>query len=265
MTKESNNIVLRVTGRVFLVAALLCMGIASFAFAGSKEITISAAMSLKNAFEEIGRLYESSTRTVCVFNFGASGDLLKQISGGAPVDIFVSASKKDMDEADRQGLTIAGTRADFALNSVVLIVPADTKTSLDSFEGLNSPEIKKIAVGNPKSVPAGRYTEDVFNFYNILTSIKDKFIYTENVRQVLDYVARNETDAGVVYATDAALRSKEVKIAAVAPESSHKPVVYPIALVKGTKNEAEAKAFIALVLSGEGQAVLQKYGFKSNQ
>jgi molybdate transport system substrate-binding protein len=253
------------TGIVYLLITLLYTGLSSFAVAGSKEITVSAAMSLKNAFEEIGKRFESNTKIACVFNFGASGDLLKQMAGGAPVDIFASASKKDMDEADRQGLTIAGTRADFALNSVVLIVPNRAKTDLKSFEGLNSAQIKKIALGNPKSVPAGRYAEDVFNFYNTLPLIKDKFIYTENVRQVLDYIARNEVDAGVVYATDAAARSKEVRIAATAPEESHAPVVYPIALVKGTKNEADAKAFIALVLSDEGRAVLKKYGFKFNQ
>nr|NJM04303.1 molybdate ABC transporter substrate-binding protein [Desulfobacula sp.] len=247
----------------YLLTALVYLALTSFAFAGSKEITVSAAISLKNAFEEIGKLYESKTGTACIFNFGASGDLLKQIVGGAPVDIFASAAKKDMDEADSQGLALAGTRVDFALNSVVLVVPADAKTSLHSFEGLNSAEIKKIAVGNPKSVPAGRYAEDVFNFYNITASIKDKFIYTENVRQVLDYVARAEVDAGVVYATDAAARSKEVKIVAAAPEPSHKPVVYPITVVKGSKNETGAKAFIDLVLSDEGRAVLQKYGFKS--
>ena len=263
MIEKENN--MKKTEIVSLLMTLLYLGLTSFAFAGSKEITVSAAISLKNAFEEIGRLYESTTKTRCVFNFGASGDLLKQIAGGAPVDIFASAAKKDMDEADKQELTVAGTRADFALNSVVLVVPADAKTGLNSFEGLNSAEIKKIAVGNPKSVPAGRYAEDVFTFYNILGSIKDKFIYTENVRQVLDYVARNETDAGVVYATDAAARSKEVKVVAAAPETSHKPVVYPVAVIKGSKNETEAKAFIDLLLSDEGRAVLEKYGFKSGK
>jgi molybdate transport system substrate-binding protein len=261
MIEKENN--MKKTRIAYLLMALLYLGLTSFAFAGSKGITVSAAMSLKNAFEEMGKRYESKTGTSCVLNFAATGDLLKQIAGGAPVDIFASAAKKDMDEADRQELTVAGTRVDFALNSVVMIVPADAKTTLHSFEGLNSAEIKKIAVGNFKSVPAGRYAEEVFNFYNITASIKDKFIYTENVRQVLDYVARAEVDAGVVYATDAAARSKEVKIVAAAPEPSHKPVVYPIAVVKGSKNEAGAKAFIDLVLSDEGQAVLQKYGFKS--
>ena len=208
---------------------------------------------------------ESRQGTKCIFNFGASGDLAKQIIGGAPVDVFASAAQKDMDDVDKQGLIVTATRADFAANSVVLIVPAGpagAKTSLRSFEGLSAAAIKKIAVGNPKTVPAGRYAEEVFNSFRILASIKDKLIYAENVRQVLDYVARGEVDAGVVYATDAAVRSKEVTIIAAAPEASHKPVVYPIAVVKGTKSEADAKAFISLVLSPEGKEILQKYGFR---
>lgn len=251
-------------GKLCLVTAFLCLAIPSVAFAGStKDITVSAAISLKNAFEEIGRLYESQYGTKCVFNFGASGDLMKQIAGGAPVDVFASAAQKDMDELGKQGLIVTATRADFAANSVVLIVPAGTKTSLKSFEGLSAVEIEKLAIGNPKTVPAGRYAEEVFSSYQILPSIKNKFIYTENVRQVLDYVARGEVDAGVVYATDAATRSKEIKIIVTAPEASHKPVVYPIAVVKGTKSEADAKAFISLVLSQEGNKILKKHGFKT--
>jgi molybdate transport system substrate-binding protein len=246
-----------------LIAVFLCLAVPLIAFAGSpKDITVSAAISLKNAFEEIGRLYEAQNGTKCIFNFGASGDLAKQIAGGAPVDVFASAAQKDMDDVNKQELIVAGTRADFAANSVVLIVPAGAKTSLKSFDGLSAAEIKKIAVGNPKTVPAGRYAEEVFNSIQILASIKNNLIYAENVRQVLDYVARGEVDAGVVYATDAAVRSKDVKIIATAPEASHKPVVYPIAIVKGAKNEADVKAFIALVLSPEGKKILQKHGFK---
>jgi molybdate transport system substrate-binding protein len=250
-------------GRLYLITVFLCLAVPLSAFAGSpKDITVSAAISLKNAFEEIGRLYGSKYGTKCVFNFGASGDLAKQIAGGAPVDVFASAAQKDMDDVDKQGHIVAGTRADFAANSVVLIVPAGAKTSLKSFEGLMAADIMKIAVGNPKTVPAGRYAEEVFGFYQMLSSIKDKLIYAENVRQVLDYVVRGEVDAGVVYATDAAAGSKEIRIIAAAPEASHKPVVYPIAAVKGTKSEADAKAFISLVLSQEGKKILQKYGFK---
>ena len=190
---------------------------------------------------------------------------MKQIVGGAPVDVFASAAQKDMDEADKQGHIVTATRDDFAANSVVLIAPAGSKTSLKSFQGLSAAKIEKIAIVNPKTSPAGRYAEEVFSYYQILPDIKDKFIYTENVRQVLDYVARNEVDAGIVYSTDAGARSRETKIIATAPEASHKPVVYPIAVVKGTKSEADAKAFISLVLSREGKKILQKHGFKSNK
>lgn len=257
---------MRNLGRLRLVTVFLCFAVTSLAFAGStKDITVSAAISLKNAFAEIGRLYEQQYGTKCVFNFGASGDLAKQIIGGAPVDLFASAAQKDMDELDKQGLIVTVTRADFAANRVVLIVPAGAKRSLQSFEGLSAVEITKIAIGNPKTVPAGRYAEEVFSGYQILPSIKDKLVYTENVRQVLDYVARGEVDAGIVYATDAATRSKEIRIIATAPEAGHKPVVYPIAVVKGTKSEADARDFIALVLSQEGKIILRKHGFKSNK
>ncbi len=250
-------------GMIFLFTTLLFIMVSSLGVTGQKkEITVSAAMSLKNAFQEIAKLYESETGTPCVMNFAATGDLLKQIAGGAPVDVFASAAQKDMDEADRQGLMVTGTRVDFAGNAIVLVVSSDAKANSNSFEGLDAAEVKKIAVGNPKSVPAGRYAQEVFGFYNLTASIKNKFIYTENVRQVLDYVARGEVDAGVVYATDAVALSKEVKIVATAPETSHKQVVYPIAVVKGSKHEPEAKVFIALVLSGKGQAVLKKNGFK---
>lgn len=229
-----------------------------------KEITVSSAISLKNAFEEIGKLYKSKNiGTKAVFNFGASGDLMHQIEGGAPVDVFASAAQKDMDLLDQKGLVTPGSRANFAANTVVLVVPIAAKTSLRSFEDLKTDSVKKIALGNPKTVPAGRYAEEIFQYYRLLDAIKDKFILTENVRQVLDYVARGEVDAGVVYATDAATRLKEVRIVATAPEQSHKPVIYPIGVVKGTKNEKAARAFIALVTSPEGKNILEKYGFKA--
>jgi molybdate transport system substrate-binding protein len=165
-----------------------------------------------------------------------------------------------MDDMNAKGMVLPGTRADFAKNSVVLVAPRSGK--IKSFEDLATERIKRIATGNPKTVPAGRYAAEVFDYYKLMSVIKDKLIYAENVRQVLDYVARGEVDAGVVYSTDAAVRSAEVSVAAEAPESSHKPVVYPIAVMKGTRNEAAAKAFVDAVLSKEGIAILKKYGFR---
>ena len=250
--------------RLILLILMLTGLATSSAVAGpGTEITVSAAMSLKNAFEEAGKVYEAKNRGVkVVFNFGASGDLIRQIEGGAPIDVFASAAQKDMDDIASKGLIIAGSRADFATNTVVLVIPVNSISRLTSFDGLASGEMKRIAVGNFKSSPAGRYAEEVFQYYRLLPVIASKLIFAENIRQVLDYVARSEVDAGVVYSTDAQMRVKEVRVVSTAPPASHKPIIYPIAIVKGTKNEAAAKGFITFILSPEGKRILEKYGFK---
>lgn len=247
-----------------VIALFMSFIMYSGAAASSADITISAAISLKNAFEELGRLFETGHKNMKVsFNFGLSGDLIRQIEAGAPVDVFASADLKDMDELERKGLIVPGSRAYFAANAVVLVIPVNAKARIKIFEDLKSGAAKKIAVGNPKTVPAGRYAEEVFRHHKIFSDIKDKLVFTENVRQALDYVARGEVDAGVVYSTDAMARAKEVRIAAVAAETSHKSVVYPVAVIKGTKNEKTAKDFTALVTSREGRKILEKYGFKA--
>jgi molybdate transport system substrate-binding protein len=247
-----------------LILFFLLSFVANAAYpADLEQITVSAAISLKNAFEEIGKIYESRNKGMKVsFNFGASGDLMTQIKGGAPVDVFASAALKDMDDLDNAGFVLRDTRVNFAANSVVLIVPMSSKVALASFEDLNKVDVKKIAVGNPKTVPVGRYTEEAFQYFKVSDIIKEKLVFAENVRQVLDYVARDEVDAGVVYSTDAIVKQQEVRVVMTAPEASHKPVIYPIAVVESTKNEKAARAFLSLVISEEGSRILSKYGFK---
>jgi molybdate transport system substrate-binding protein len=227
------------------------------------EITVSAAVSLKSAFLELGRIYESQNPVSRVmFNFGASGDLAAQIKGGAPVDVFASAAVRDMDDIDNGGYVVNETRTDFAANSVVLIAPISSKIEIASFEDLKRAEIRNIAVGNPRTVPAGRYSDETFRYYKIDDKIRDKLVFAENVRQVLDYVVRDEVDAGVVYMTDAKATQQGIKIIMIAPEASHNPIIYPIAVVRGTKHEKNAKAFISLVISEAGRKILSRYGFK---
>jgi molybdate transport system substrate-binding protein len=230
----------------------------------AEELTVSAAISLKNAFEEIGRSMEARQKGLKVlFNFGASGDLMRQIASGAPVDVFASAAVKDMDDLEQQKLIRTGSRHNFVGNSLVLVVPINFPFQGKSFQDLTDGRIKRIAVGHPKTVPAGRYAQEVLTYLKLWEALKDKMILAENVRQVLDYVARGEVDAGLVYSTDARTRIKEVKILATAPEESHKPILYPIGIIQGTKKETMAKEFIALVLSKEGKEILQRYGFNT--
>lgn len=229
----------------------------------TSEITISAAISLKNAFENIGEIFqERNPGAKLLFNFSASGDLARQIEVGAPVDVFASAAQKDMDGLGQKDVIIKSTRKDFAGNRIVLIIPAGSAFPLTTFTDLRRKEIQKIAIGNPKTVPAGRYAEEVLRYFNLWEGVKNRLIFAGNVRQVLDYVARGEVDAGMVYSTDALVRANEVKVMVEAPIESHKPIIYPIAVVKGSKNEALARKFIDVVKSREGEKILEKYGFR---
>ena len=255
---------MRIMAMTLLIAAGLHLGATGDALAAEQQgLTVSAAISLKNAFEEIGKLFEAKHKGTRVnFNFGASGDLVRQIEGGAPVDVFASAAQKDMDEAENKGLILPGSRINFAGNSIVLIIPADSKVRMQTFQDLRLSSVGKVGTGNPKTVPAGRYAEEVFVHFKLLPTIKEKLIYAENVRQVLDYVARGEVDAGIVYSTDAMVKAKEIKIIATAPDESHRPIIYPAAVVSKTGRQIPAKSFVTFLTSEEAGKVLQRYGFR---
>jgi molybdate transport system substrate-binding protein len=227
----------------------------------SGEILVSAAISLKEAFEEIGSLYEKQTGIRARFNFGASGLLQKQIEMGAPVDVFASAGEKQMDDLQTKGLIIPETRRDFAGNALVLIAPAHPQIALRSFAELARPEIGRVAIGNPKTVPAGQYAEEALRNLRLWDAMQPRLILAENVRQVLDYVTRGEVDAGIVYASDMAGAHEGTVIAAQAPKGSYSPIEYPMAVVKQTGQGWNARRFIDLALSSTGQTVLKKYGF----
>lgn len=229
----------------------------------NENLTISAAVSLKDAFTEIGELYKSKTGKNVNFNFGASGTLQRQIETGAPVDVFASAGEKQLDELAAKNLIEKESRRDFARNTLVLIVPKNSGNTFSGFEILAETDIKKIAVGNPKTVPAGQYAEEVFEKTNLKKQIQNKLIPAEDVRQVLDYVARGEVDVGVVYKTDALIAGDKVDIITTAPENTHSPILYPIALLQNGKQKSGAKEFITFVLSADGQKILQKYGFSN--
>jgi molybdate transport system substrate-binding protein len=245
----------------FLIGFILITG-TEVPSATSREITLSAAISLKNAFEEIGKIFrEKNPGVKLIFNFGASGDLARQIEVGAPVDIFASAGQKDMNDIDRKGLLTANSRKDFTGNTMVLVKPVHSTIKLTSLKDLQAGGVKRIAIGNPKTVPAGHYGEEALKQFYLWDVLKDKLILAENARQALDYVARWEVDAGLVYSTDAALRIREVKIVLKLPEGSHQPILYPIAVLKGAQDEKGARKFVEFVLSAEAQRILKQHGF----
>ena len=249
----------RISATQKLVAAAALALAASLARAG--DLHVSAAASLSNAFKEVAERYEAHyAGTRVLLNFGASGALLQQMARGAPVDVFASADTETMDMAAKQGLIAAGERRDFARNSLVVVVPRDSKTTLKRLQDLGQPVVRKVAIGNPASVPVGRYTRHALDSAKLWTVVSPKAINTQNVRQSLDYVARGEVDAGFVYGSDAAVMQDRVKVAFDVPLDI--AIRYPIARTTGGLDAPEARRFIDFVLSPAGQAVLAKYGFR---
>lgn len=229
------------------------------AYAG--EITVSAAASLTNVFTELKEVFMDENPDVVIYiNFASSNHLLKQIEEGAPVDIFASADQRTMDEAEASQVIFENTRKNFALNTLVLIVPSGSSSMPVIPNDLTANRFEKIAIGNIKSVPMGRYTKECLDSEKIWKALEDRFIYGEHARQVLDYVVRGEVDAGFVYATDAASQKSKVKIAFTM--QGHQAILYPIALLENSKNKEDAQDFLDFIFSDEGKNILIKYGFK---
>jgi molybdate transport system substrate-binding protein len=231
--------------------------------ARAQEVTLSVAISLKDATEELGRTFMAAHPGVTLrYNFGASGDLQKQIEAGAPVDVFLSAAQRQMDELEKQKLILVETRRAFARNVLVVVKPADSKVDVTKPADLTEARVTRIAIGNPKSVPAGQYAEESLRSLGLWDRVQPKLVFAENVRQVLDYVARGEVDAGFVYSTDAAIRPQGVKEAFRAPDDSYRPVVYPGAVVAASKQATLARAYLDLMIGEQGRAVLARFGFQ---
>ncbi len=225
-----------------------------------QELIVSAAASLTNALKEVAGQFENThpgAKITC--NFAASGSLLQQIVQGAPVDVFAAADQKTMNQAQEKGLIIPASRKNFVSNTLVLIAPARSSLPLAGLGDLALPEIKRVALGNPATVPVGRYTQEALTRAGMWETLKPKFIYGESVRQVLDYVSRGEVDAGLVFATDAAIARGKVKI--VAEAQGHQPIIYPVALVAAGQKQELAQSFLDFILSPAAQEIFKKYGF----
>ncbi|HTN29918.1 MAG TPA: molybdate ABC transporter substrate-binding protein [Pseudomonas sp.] len=243
-----------------LVLLLLCLlpGFSGGVLAA--ELTVSAAASLTGAFRDIAQGYQGLHPEVRVLlNFGGSGALQQQIAKGAPVDVFASADQETMDQAAGRDLIDAVSRRDFARNALVLVVPRDSTLRLAQLADLAQPGVERFALGNPASVPAGRYAMRALEAAALRPALQDKMIHTQSVRQALDYVARGEVAAGFVYATDARAMPDRVAVAFSVPLDT--AIRYPVARTRDSAQAAEAGRFIDYLLSPAGQAILARHGF----
>lgn len=227
-------------------------------------LMIAAAASLENAFtEELIPMFQEQYPNITVTGtYDSSGKLQTQIEEGLEADLFMSAATTQMDALTDEGLMNADSEVDLLENKLVVVVPADADTTVTGFEDITN--AATIAIGDPESVPAGQYAQEVFENLGIWDDVSAKASYGTNVTEVLSWVAAASADAGVVYATDAA-SSDGVTVIAEAPEGSlAAPIIYPVGITANTAHSEEAQAFLEFLQSDEAIAVFEDYGFTSN-
>lgn len=247
---------------VVFFSMVLFVGFSSAAAA--EDIIVSGAASLTESFGEMSKAFmnkfpEHKVET----NFASSGNLLQQIKSGAPVDVFASADQKTMDQAEEANVIDKPTRRNFIANSIVLVVPANSNLNITKLADLKDAKVKKVSIGNPASVPVGRYAEESLIKEGIVKEITPKLILGDSVKQVVEYAARGEVDAAIIFSTDAKAAKEKIKV--IAELGGHSPIEYPVAIVSASSKKGTAEEFIKFLLSKEGQDIMAKYGFKTAQ
>jgi molybdate transport system substrate-binding protein len=243
--------------KILATAGVLIMAVSS---SPAANLTVFAAASLTDSLKEIGADYQKQSGQKVDFNFEASSVLARQIEEGAPADIFFSADETQMDRLAEKSLIDPATRHDRLGNTLVVVVPGDSVLEIHSANDLTQNDIKRIALADPKAVPAGVYARAWLKKLQLWDAVAPKVIPTENVRAALAAVASGNVDAGVVYKTDAAI-SKDVKVVYEVPHAGGPDIRYPMAMVKGTQQPDASKMFLKYLDSDEAAGVFRKFGF----
>lgn len=241
------------------VLGVICVVIVT-GLSRASDITVFAAASLTDSLKQLGADYQKQTGQTVVFNFEASSMLARQIQEGAPADIFFSADEAQMDRLAAKDLIDPATRKDRLGNTLVVVVPADSVLQINSASDLTNSSMQKIALADPKAVPAGVYAKAWLEKLQLWDGVAPKVVPVENVRGALAAVASGNVEAGVVYKTDATI-SKKVKIAYEVPSADEPAILYPMALVKTSKQPEAAKKFLDFLDSEEAAVVFKKFGF----
>lgn len=227
-----------------------------------RPVTVFAAASLTDALEQLGDDFTRSTGVRVRFSFAASSVLARQIEAGAGADVFFSADQAWMDYLQQRGRINAATRRDLLGNRLVLIAPADSTLQLKIAPGfalLTALGGRRLATGDPDSVPVGRYARSALTSLGVWQDVEDRLVRAEDVRHALMFVARGEVPLGIVYASDARA-DQDVRVIDVFPADSHLPITYPVALTRGAG--AEASRFLDFVQGPAGRAAFRDQGFE---
>ena len=238
---------------------------------GKSKILVAAAASLQATFDnELIPLFEKENPEITVEGtYASSGDLQQQIESGLDADVFFSAATSNMDTLTEEKLIDEDTVVDLLKNDVVLITPKDSKLGIKSFKDITKADT--IAIGDPESVPAGKYAKEILTNLGVYNEVEKKASLGASVTEVLSWVAEGSADAGIVYATDAQTENtngddKEVEVVATAEDSMMQTlVVYPVGVVSASTHKDEANAFVDFLQTDEAKAILEKAGFTINK
>ena len=222
------------------------------------ELTVAAASDLTPAFEELGREFESTTKTKVVFVFGSTGMLTRQIENGAPFDLFAAANVSYVDELDRKGLIIPDSKALYARGRITLWTPNESTLRLQGIADLARPEVQRIAIANPDHAPYGLAAKQALQSAGIWDRVQPKLVYGDNIRQTLQYAQTGNVEVSIV-ALSLSIQSNGRWT--LIPEELHQPIDQGLAIMKTTKNEQAARAFAAFISSPQGKVIMKKYGF----
>jgi molybdate transport system substrate-binding protein len=222
------------------------------------ELTVAAASDLTPAFEEIGRAFESATKTKVVYVFGSTGMLTRQIENGAPVDLFAAASVSYVDQLEKKGLIIPDTKAVYARGRIALWMPNESTLRLQGIADLARPEVMRVAIANPDHAPYGLAAKQALQSAGIWEQVQPKLVYGDNIRQTLQYAQTGNVEVAIV-ALSVSIQSNGRWT--LIPEELHQPIDQGLAVMKTTKNEQAARAFAAFISSPQGKAIMKKYGF----
>ena len=248
---------------------LSLVGILSFAFLlitackqappkTAHELTVAAAADLTSAFEEIGREFQSATGAHVTFSFGSTGLLTRQIENGAPMDLFAAANVDYINQLESKGLILSDTKAVYARGRIVLWTPKETTLRIENLNDLTKPEVKRIAIANPDHAPYGMAAREALQSAGIWEAVKPNLVYGENIRQTLQFAQTGNVEVSIVALS---LAQQSDGRWSLVPESLHKPLDQALAVIKGSQNEKQARAFASFITGPQGRAILAKYGF----
>lgn len=232
---------------------------APHALAAQRGPLVLAAASLQESLNAAADAWARLGHARPVLSFAASSALARQIAAGAAADLFVSADAPWMDDVERRGLIVAGSRANLVGNRLVVVQPARARPVAASVPLGRLLAQGRVALADPGSVPAGRYAQASLTRLGVWQSVAPRVVRGENVRAALALVERGAAEWGVVYATDARA-SRHVRAVRMLPANSHPPIRYPVARLR-TSASGEAEGFRRFLLSGAGKAIFARFGF----